>query len=73
MNRFFLWLLIIACLYAMGAFTLLVAGWLDRWPSVKAQVIRLGEAACTFALGMMGLMVVALVLGALGVLPPDRR
>ena len=36
MNRFFLWLLIIACLYAMGAFTLLVAGWLDRWPSVKA-------------------------------------
>lgn len=71
MTRFFTLLLVIACLYALGALTLLVAGYLGQYPTLKAQVIRLGEAACTFALGFMGLMLVVIVLRSVGLLPSN--
>ena len=62
-------LVAISALYAMGALTLLIAGWLDRWPRLKEHILKLGEAACTFALGLMGFLIVVVVLRALGWIP----
>lgn len=72
MNPLFRVLIITASLYFTGAVTLLVSSWLGRWPRLKVQVVRLGEAACTFALGFIGFVVVVLILQALGV-PLARR
>lgn len=72
MTRLFGLLLIIACLYALGAFTLLVAGWLKRWPMLKAQLLTLGSAACNFALGFTGLLLVVLILRGMGLLPEGQ-
>lgn len=64
-------LLVIVCLYALGAFTVLMAGYLDRWPRTRERVIQLGQAACNFALGLMALAFVVVLLRSFGILPPQ--
>jgi hypothetical protein len=61
-------LIVIGALYALGALTMLVATWCDRWPRLKASLLKLGEAAGAFALGLLGFALVVLILRAAGVL-----
>ena len=61
--------LILLGLLILGGAAFLIAVRFHRWPKLQHGFVRLGDAAITFALGLMGLVTVVLLLRALGWLP----
>lgn len=64
-------ILVLLGLMVLWGLGLVVASRLARWPFMRAAFQRLGEAAQTFALGLLGLVIVVIVLRALGWIPPN--
>lgn len=63
-------LLTVLGLLVLGGLALLMATWADRrLPRVRHGFVRLGDAAITFALGLLGATMIAVLLRALGWLP----
>lgn len=62
-------LLVLMGLLILAGVAFLVAIRLGRWPRLQHGFVRLGDAAITFALGLMGFVAVVLILRALGWLP----
>lgn len=63
-------ILIVLGLLILGGVGFLIAVRLHRWPRIHAAFLRLGDAAITMALGLVGLALVVVVLRALGWIPP---
>lgn len=53
-------------LLILGSIGLLLGAWVSRWPRVRLGFVRLGDAAITFALGLLGAFTVWYVLRSLG-------
>jgi len=64
--------LILIGLLIFGGASFLVAVRLSRWPRVQTGLIRLGDAAVTFALGLLAFVAVVMLLRAVGWLPSPR-
>lgn len=64
--------MILLGLLILGGMAFLIAVRVKRWPRVQHGFVRLGDAVVTFALGLLGYVLVVLVLRALGWLPPSN-
>lgn len=64
--------LILLGLLILGGVAFLLAVRLHRWPKLQAGFVRLGDAAVTFAIGLVGYVLVVLVFRALGWLPSSN-
>jgi len=61
--------LVLIGLLILGGVAFLIAVQLDRWPRARKGFLRLGDAIFTFALGLIGYVLVLVILRAFGWLP----
>lgn len=58
--------LLLLGLLLLGSLGLLLGAWSARWPRVREGFVRLGDAAITFALGLLGAFTVWFALRGVG-------